>query len=279
MPLEPEQQKALLKDFLGIDPEQVENLEAAKSLFSTNFVSSSEVANKTGKVIGSFETSAKRAFPEFDFNAEEVKGKKIEEKIVLAAQSVYSKLEELKKAPSGNTPEEIQKINSEWEKKFGSVEKKYNDLKGLHESFKQEHESKIQEFQTKAEQDSIRSEFDNSWKEIKFSPDFLTDNIKQTGFKAMFTQNYSLKKEDDGIKVYGKDGNPIRSAIKGSDYMGVKEAIETFAREANVLAVAPAAGKPAGGNQPYTPPQGKPDANPPERQSQVRSQFANGIAG
>jgi hypothetical protein len=259
MSLKPEEQKQLLSEFMGINPEEVESLDQAKQQFNGTFISRAEafkdpeISSKVaGKITGSIETTLKSTFSDFDWSQEELKGKKIEEKIKAVAGFIGGKMGELSESVKTAASGDVLKVKEEYESQILDWKKKYSDLNGLHTNLKGEYENTIQSYKTKEEQDAIRSEYDSAFKDVPFSPDFIADNLKVKGFTAEFASQFKLAREDGKVLVKDKDGNNLPSKEKAGEFMNVQEALKTFAASANVLQKSPAAGKSTGVS--FTPP-------------------------
>jgi hypothetical protein len=268
MALKPEEQKQLLNDFMGINPDEVESLDQAKEKFNGTFISRTEafkdpeISSKVaGKITGSIETTLKSTFGDFDWSQDELKGKKIEEKIKAVGGFLGGKMTELSESVKTASSGDVAKVKEEYEGKLSDWQKKYNDLNGLHSNLKNEYETTVNSFKTKEEQEAIKQEYDSAFKSIPFSPDFVTDKLKVTGFTAEFASQFKLAREDGKVVVKDANGNNVPSKDKAGEFMSVDEALKTFAAQSNVLQKSPAAGKstgfstqpPAGRNEPPKP--------------------------
>lgn len=255
MALKQEEQKQLLSEFMGINPDEVESLDQAKEKFNGTFISRAEafkdpeISSKVaGKITGSIETTLKSTFGDFDWNQDELKGKKIEEKIKAVGGFLGGKINELSESVKTASSGDVQKVKDEYESKLADWQKKYGDLSGLHNNLKQEYETTVNSFKTKEEQQAIKQEYDAAFKSIPFSPDFVSDKLKVTGFTAEFASQFKLAREDGKVVVKDQNGNNVPSKDKAGEFMSVDEALKTFAAQANVLQKNPAAGRPTGFN-------------------------------
>lgn len=247
----PQQQAQLLNEFLGLNPEELESIDEAKSKFNESFIArkdaakDSEIVSKVvGKITGGIETSLKASFADFDFNSDELKGKRVEDKIKAAGAFISGKMSELSEAAKGASSADVQKVKDDYEMKISDLNKKFSDLNGLHESLKKEHETTVKSYAEKAENEAIQSEYNEAFKAVQFSPDFLGDALKVKGFNSEFSSRFKLTREDGKVVVKDSDGKSIQSKEKAGEFMSVAEALKSFAVESNVIKRNPIAGKP-----------------------------------
>lgn len=252
MPLKQEEQSQLMKDFLGIDPAEVESLDQAKEKFNSTFINRNEakkdpeiVSAATGKIAGSIERLLEKTYPDFDFNTEELKGKKIEDKIRAVSafhQSKYSELEEkAKTAGTGDT----KAITEKYEGEIKQWQQKHKETEGLLKSLKETHEKTVVEFQEKENRQFIKSQYDEAWKSVPFADTFKNDKLKVNGFTAEFGSKFNLQKQENEVIVTDKEGKRIPSKSKAGEHMSLMEALTEFAKENNVLSSNPSGGRTA----------------------------------
>lgn len=246
MALDAAQQQELLKDFLGINPEEVESLDKAKEQFNSIYISKKDapdIDKFAGKLTGSILTATKSGFDglEFDFNSDELKGKKIEDIIKAMGGYVKGKISDLTEKVKTAGSADVQKLIEANAAEIESWKKKYTDIEGLNQTLSQRYDSEIGAMREKISQDKIKSAYSDAWKEVDFSPEFKEDKLRVNGFTSEFNSKYKIAIEDEEVIISGLDGKRLPSVEKAG-FMGLKEAISSLAKENNLLKKNPGAG-------------------------------------
>jgi hypothetical protein len=259
MPIKPEEQAELLK-FIGIDPETTETIDAAKDLFGNDFIRKSEaikdetiVSKVVGARMGSLQTETIRNFKELgiEFEADEIKSKKVEDIIKIGSAKVKSRFEEIKTQNGGG--DEAVKA---WEKKYESLNKKHTETTGLVDSLKKQFEDLDLSVKTEKRNSKITDYKKEAIKEIKLRSDI--DQLTLVGFNTHLNSKYKIELDEEE-KPYVVDlttNARVPSKKKGASFADFGEIFELEAAANKLIAVSPHEGKPA----PAKPTAG---ANPP----------------
>lgn len=238
---------------MGVNPAEVDGPEKAIEIFNTSYINKSEaikdqdiIGKVAGKITGSINTKLKSLAPDLDFNSEDLKDKKTEEKIDFISKHINGKFtsleDQLKLSGSGD----IQKIKSDHDKQIKNWEKKYYDVEGLLTNVKLEFESTKKTYLEKDEKDAIQSEWNNTWKNIPWNKEFIADEDAVVGFQVNFAKKFKTVREDNKVVITDVDGKKIPSKEEPGEFMALSEALTSFAKEKNKVTSSPAAGKRTG---------------------------------
>ena len=138
----------------GYKPRRGRKPRSGKGEFNGTFISRAEafkdpeISSKVaGKIAGQLKRHSKSTFGDFDWNQDELKGKRSKKRSRLLAAFLVVK--------STNCPSQLRrhhqatfkKVKDEYESKLADWQKKYGDLSGLHNNLKQEYETTVNSLQ------------------------------------------------------------------------------------------------------------------------------------
>jgi len=271
MPIKPEEAIEILQ-FIGIDPEKTETIDAAKDKFGADFILKSEaikddvIASKiVGSRMGALETEAKRTFKEIgvEFEGEEIKGKKLEDILKLGATKVKEQFEQIKKLNTGGDD-----ASKEWEKKYTAQQKKLADTQELAKSLQEQYTSLEGTYKTEKKQAKLTDYKKSQIADIKFKSDINT--LMLDGFHANIEKKYGIDfdEKDEPFVIDRSTNSRIQSKKNAGKFADFGEIFELEAAANKLIAESPHGGKPV-----FTPkPAGNPPAgNPPATNQNVSS--------
>ena len=216
-------------EYLGIDAEKIKTLDEFKSTFDKEFLRASAITEDSepvkkilGKTFGTLENEIKKVSKSFeldvDFDAEDLKGKKVTDKM----KFVLSKFDEKNKSTIADLTAKASLGNDdkvkEWEQKYEKLNKKYSDTDGLlkktsedFEGFKLNSLKEIKGVKVGIHKAEI-------FGKAKFSTD-VNDYAKK-GFLNEFESKFSLDlDENEKVVIVDKNGNRIPNPkVTGSFY-------------------------------------------------------------
>lgn len=204
----------------------------------------------TGKAMGSITTAIKRATKEagldIDFNAEDFKGKKIEEVISnVFAKNVATEFNTLKeKAKTGNS-----KKDEDWQKQIDGLNAKVQE----YETIKTNLSSELDDVK-KSKDDTIKSFKINSiYGDVKSKIAFSEQagNLALRGFEEIIKEKYAFGFDEEKNEIIvndAKSGTRIKND-KGTDFLSLTDVLTAEANAAGILKKNNAA---AQARQPFT---------------------------
>lgn len=193
-------------EFLGYKAEEIKELPDLKAKFDADFVRASNITEDTepvkkimGKLFGTLENEIKKVTKahdlDIDFESDELKGKKVNEKLKFAFSKYDEKnksvIDDLKlKATQGND----EKVK-EWETKYEKMKNKYSEVDGLlkktsedFEGFKQQKENEIKNVKLNVHKTEI-------YNRAKFIPEI--NEFTKKGFLTDFESKYDFALDEN----------------------------------------------------------------------------------
>lgn len=218
-----------LLELIGAEQE-FETIDEAKTAFHDMWVAKAmahkdkDIRSKVaGEVLGSAETQVKRLFA---LQGEDLKGKKVEDLIQIAADNAQKQLEEAK-AKGGKTDDEKDKALAE-------AVKRHKEEEALRMSLAKQLEDKDAEFATKLKQSELTKKLTEIKSQVPFAKDL--PSVSKLGFETMLSQKYNFDLDEKGeVLVTDKEGNQIQNAAKTA-YMKADELIKSEAAKENLIA-------------------------------------------
>lgn len=243
-----------LKDLLEtLDMSDIKDVEAFKEKFNEKFIARSQALEDeeiTGKIkskiigltSGSIVTLAKR---EFGLTSEEVKDKKYEEVLELAAQKTKEKMQELEGKAGQSNDEALKTLQT----KLDKLKLEREEYKGLLDS-------------TKTEYETFKADSEAKFKNLKISTAFgklketvapkLSENMSEADrfyFENKIKESFKFDfDEKDTLQVLDSEGKRIQNPKKIGTFLTPEEAVEMKAAELKYLKQNPG-GKPAPAQQ------------------------------
>jgi hypothetical protein len=269
MPIKPEEAIELLQ-FIGIDPDKTETIDAAKDKFGADFILKSEaikddaIASKiVGSRMGALETEAKRTFKEIgvEFEGEEIKGKKLEDILKLGASKVKEQFEQIKKLNTGGD-----EATKEWEKKYNAQAKKLNDTQTLANTLQEQYASLEGIYKTEKKQAKLTDYKKSQIADIKLKSDINT--LMLDGFHANIEKKYAIDfdEKDEPFVIDRATNSRIQSKKNAGKFADFGEVFELEAAANKLIAESPHGGKPIFVPKPtQTPPQTTAPSNVSDR--------------
>lgn len=216
--------------FLGYKEDQFKSLDEFKSAFESEFLRASTINEDSepvkkilGKTFGTLENEIKKVAKahelDIDFDADDLKGKKVTDKLKFTFSKYDEKkqsvISELEKKASLNNDDKVK----EWETKYSKLENKYKDVDGLlkktsedFEGFKQTSEKTIKGVKLNIHKSDLYE------KKAKFLPE--VNEYAKKGFITAFEEKYSIDlDENDNAVILDKKGQRIPNPkVTGSFY-------------------------------------------------------------
>lgn len=245
--------------YLGIDTSKLKDVEEFKTQFDTSFIKPSAITEDyepvkkiVGKIYGTLESEIKKVAKAFevDVDFEEIKDKKVTDKLRFAVGKINEKSEGLineLKANQGKAPEELVKA---WEEKVQNAEKKVKEkdvlLKGVKEEFdgfKQEHEK----FKLSKDAEIKQTKIDIAKKAVFAKAKFATGihPLAQDGFFSKFSSKYKIDlDEKDTPFITDAEGNKLLSKKVAGEYKNPDELLEEELIAEGLIGLNPKGGLP-----------------------------------
>ncbi len=182
----------------------------------------------TGKRMGSLTTKIAQAF---GFKAGELRDKKVEDLIELAARNNAATIDELKKRAADGNDKLVAELARQLEEKDRSLldfQKLSADTKTEFETFKAAKESELKNYKIGHKLAGIKAQ-------IPFIDGFEKDQLRKTGFETLIDSKYQFDLNDnDELVVKDKKGHRIKHPAKTGEHADAGT-ILTFEAEANNL--------------------------------------------
>lgn len=178
-----------------------------------------------GKRMGGLQTLAVR---EFGLDSAEVKDKKIEEILSLAASKNKAALEEATRLAGGG--------DSEWQTKYEALNNEYGQIKTMAEKLKEEKDLEIAKKEGEMKGLRLNYSLASVKSSLPYSEDF--DDLKKKGLEAHMSEKYKFDFDDEGkVVVTDKAGAKIPNANK-TGFLSVEEVFKTELKAFNGLKLA-----------------------------------------
>ena len=183
----------------------------------------------TGKRMGSITTRIAQAF---GFKAGELRDKKVEELIELAAQNANATIEDLKKKATDGNDKLVSELARQLEEKDRSLQdfrKLSEDTKNEFEAFKSTKESEIKNYKIGHKLAAVKSQ-------IPFVDGFEKDHVRKTGFETLLAGKYQFDLNDtDDLVVKDKRGHRIKHPTKTGEHADAATILTQEAESNNLL--------------------------------------------
>ena len=219
-------------DVANTTPEQFEEWKAKSYIPRATAHTDEELINAiTGKRIGSLETEMKRGFKALgiELQADEIKGKKLEEVYSLGIEKVNAHLEELKKSAKEGASAEVQKYMDEIDKHKKKQTEISDALEAANKLLRETEENaskQIKEFKLNAKLGEAKAK-------VPFSE--TVDEYTRLGFDISFERNYKVDlDEKDNLVITRADGSQITNKA-GNIIMGFEEVYKEEASKAKLV--------------------------------------------
>lgn len=197
--------------------------------------SDQELVNKVlGKRLGALTTAVRREFKEagLELSDEEIKDKKLEEVVAIAAGKAKNTFSELKEKASAGNDAKLKAAD----KALEEFQKKYTDLEGLQLATKQKLEDTEKSMSSQIKQSKLNYKVNEIEAKIPYS-EGATDLVKR-GFRAMLDEKYVRDlDENDNVIVLDKSKNERVRNEKGTDFATWEDVVTREAKAANILKV------------------------------------------
>jgi hypothetical protein len=248
MPIDPKE--AL--QYLGINPEEVENLDAFKAHVSTAYVPrdkahlDKEVTSKVfGTVNGALRTKLRSVGKELEVS--DVKWDELDpaEGIELIAAKAKARTAELsallEESKKGVKPA---KEVEEWQRKYDEAKKLGDDLKGQLGTWEQKYTSLEKSVAQREREARINAQWERAIGGLKFNEGITPLAIK--GFQAAVKEKFAVEFDDEGNPYAVDAGTKSRVANpnKAHDFLGLDDLVKSYAETEKLIGGNPNAGKP-----------------------------------
>lgn len=241
MPLEPKQ----ILDYLGIDAEKADSLDSFKENFDTEYLRKSKAVDHVrnddslaaqiyGKKLGSMETDVKGGFKSLgvEFDADEIKGKPVDEIIKIGIEKASNRLTELKtefETSKTDVSERETKLSQELETYKTRIKEDKDAIKSLqtsHKILQEQLENKDKEFKLTA----------TKIKDFSDLPLNTSEPLRTKGFKAHLEENFKWTFDETGaIDIVDKEGKRIPNPDKQGSYKTRAEVLKDEAIKFNLF--------------------------------------------
>lgn len=216
-------------EYLGLKEDDIKTMDDFKAKFDTTFIRTSAINEDfepvkkiVGKIYGTLENEIKKVAKanelELDFDSDELKGKKVTEKLKFAFEQYTGKtktiIEELTTKASQGNDDKVK----EWEKKYEKLNTKFTETDGLLKTTT----SEFNQFKEIKERDikniHLNIKKDDIFKTAKFIPE--VNEYTKKGFINEFQEKYSLDLDETGTPIItDKEGKRIPNPkVTGSFY-------------------------------------------------------------
>lgn len=239
-------------EYLGYKAEDFKTLDEFKTKFDSTFIKQSNITEDSepvkkilGKTFGTLENEIKKVAKgfELDIDFEEVKDKKVTEKLKYTFEKYNEKkgeyIKDLEaKAALGNDD----KVK-EWEKKYEKINQKYKDVEGLLNSTKSEFEQSQQKWATEVKNVKLDVLLKDSFSKVKLKQDI--SEFEKIGFHASIAQKYTPEIDEVvGLIPLDKSGKRIPSTKVTGAFKTWDEILEEEAITGGLYQVNKDGGKP-----------------------------------
>lgn len=272
MPIKAEELKSFT-DYLDINLDEVESIDQLKQKFEENFgrkelikaelaKDESFIAPIIGKRFGSLDTKIRQYAKDdlgLEFDAGELKDKKVEEVLDLTIKKAKTKFEseiaELKK----NIVSDPSELTKEWEQKVKILQSENENWKSQAEKANQEFETFKNTLAQRQREEKLNHSLESAFKSVKFAPEVSELTIE--GFKSKILGEVKFDfDEKENFSIFDKEGKTIFRPNKNGVPYTPEDYIKDKALEHKILQV-----NGGGGNPPAPPIKTGVDSNPPPK--------------
>ena len=247
MPIDPKE--AL--QYLGIDPETVENLDAFKAHVSTTYVPrdkahlDKDVTSKVfGSVNGALRTKLKGAGKELELA--DVKWDELDpaEGIDLIAAKAKARTAELsallEESKKGVKPaKEVEELS----RKYEEAKKFTDELKGQLGTWEQKYTTLEKSVAQREREARINAQWERAMGGLKFNDGITPLAVK--GFQASVKEKFAVEFDDEGnpYAVDATSKSRVPNPNKAHDFLGLDDLVKSYAEQEKLIGGNPNAGK------------------------------------
>lgn len=239
-------------EYLGYKAEDFTSLDEFKTKFDSTFIKQSNITEDSepvkkilGKTFGTLENEIKKVAKgfELDVDFEELKDKKVTEKLKYTFEKYNEKkgeyIKDLEaKAALGNDD----KVK-EWEKKYEKINQKYKDVEGLLNSTKSEYEQAQNKWQSEVKNVKLNVLTKDAFSKVKLKSDI--SEFEKKGYISTISEKYQFDLDDtENLVVKNKQGERLKSAKVTGAFKTIDEILEEEAITGGLYLVNKDGGKP-----------------------------------
>lgn len=245
-------------DYLGVKPEDIKTIDDFKTTFDKEFLRPSAISEDSepvkkivGKLFGTLENEIKKVAKahelDVDFDADELKGKKVTEKLKFVFSKYDEKnntvIEDLKTKASLGNDDKIK----DWETKYGKLENKFKDVDNLLKKTSTDFDIYKVEADTKIKSVKLDVHKKDALSKIKFKPDI--SEFEKKGYLSTIAEKYDFDfDENENFVIKDKKGSFIQSGKTTGTFKNPLEVLEEEAVAGKLFLINKDAGKPAPAN-------------------------------
>lgn len=227
-------------DYLGINGNEIENIDSFRERFENEFVKKSVLKDPksneykefaptfVGKVTGSTQTALNRKLKEFgvELDQNEFNGKRIEDVIESGVSKLYETLNGKVYDLENKLSKGKDEATKDLEIKLNSVQKKYNELESLHNSLKNEFQSSEENWKTNLKNERIKHLISKQHEGIKWKNGIK--DIEKEGFFGRIKSTYKIDIDENTnqLEVFDMNGNRIPNPKKSGTWKSYNEILE-----------------------------------------------------
>lgn len=222
-------------EFMGFK-EAPADFDAFKAQFGEQYIGKQiaakdpEIRSKVaGEVLGSATTAAKRLF---SLEPDEIKDKKLEDVLALAAEKAAAEKEALKAAGSKGDDEKIKAA----QEKAEAAERRAKEEEGLRKSIAEQLAEKEKNFQSEIKAFKVNSKLSEVYAKLPWAQNSPVIEVAKEGFQSKLQKNYIFDADEQGnVIVTDKEGNRIPNESK-NNFLTPEEVIRMEAEKSALLA-------------------------------------------
>lgn len=221
-------------EYLGYKAEDFNSLDEFKTKFDSTFIKQSNITEDSepvkkilGKTFGTLENEIKKVAKgfELDVDFEELKDKKVTEKLKYTFEKYNEKKSEYikdleTKAALGNDD----KVK-EWEKKYDKISQKSKDLESLLNSTKSEFEQAQNKWQSEVKNVKLNVLTKDAFSKVKLKNDI--SEFEKKGYISTIAEKYQFDlDETENLVVKNKQGERLKSSKVTGAFKTIDEILE-----------------------------------------------------
>lgn len=241
-------------EYLGYKAEDFKTVDEFKQKFDSTFIKQTNISEDSepvkkilGKTFGTLENEIKKVAKSFDidvdFDSEDLKGKKVTDKLKCAfdkykekTTSVISELES--KVGLGND----EKLK-EWQTKYEKTQQKAKDLEGLLNSTKSEYEQAQMKWSSEVKSVKLNVLTKDAFSKVKLKPDI--SEFEKKGYLSTISEKYDFDlDEQENLIVKTKSGERLKSSKVTGAFKNIDEILEEEAIAGKLYQLNTDGGKP-----------------------------------
>lgn len=239
-------------EYLGYKPEDFKTVEEFKAKFDSTFIKQSNITEDSepvkkilGKTFGTLENEIKKVAKgfELDVDFEELKDKKVTEKLKYTFEKYNEKKNEYIKDLEAKASQGNDDKVKEWEKKYEKINQKYKDVEGLLNSTKSEYEQAQQKWQNEVKSVKLNVLTKDAFGKVKLKPDI--SEFEKKGYFSTIAEKYQFDlDESENLVVKNKQGERLKSAKVTGAFKTIDEILEEEAIAGKLYQLNSDGGKP-----------------------------------